>query len=119
MIKYKTKIRVFVRRERAMKENEFNEDEIKEEERYELPAPGARTMLWAVLSLVIGVFSVIACPLYPLGIILGAVGLGFAIYSWHRCGFFTGINVSGLVISIVGVVFGVFSMIASILGIFG
>ena len=99
--------------------NKFNEEEIKEEERYELPAPEARSMLWTVLSLVVGILSIIACPVYPLGIILGGVGIGFSIYSWRRCGFFTGLTVSGLVTSIVGLVFGVFSMIASILGIFG
>jgi hypothetical protein len=102
-----------------LNENEFKENEIKEEERYELPAPEHRSMLWSVLSLVIGIFSVVACAVYPLGIALSLVGFGFSVYSWRRCNFFTRINLSGLIISIVGFVFGVFSMIASLLGIFG
>lgn len=102
-----------------MQDNERRECEFKEEECYELPAPERRSMLWSVLSLALGILAVAVCRVYPLGIALGAVGFGFAIYSWRKCGFFTGLNISGLVVSIVGVVFGVFSMVASILGIFG
>ncbi|MBQ7363103.1 MAG: DUF4190 domain-containing protein [Clostridia bacterium] len=102
-----------------MSDNEYKEHKIGEEEYYELPAHSSRSMIWSALSLIAGVLSVLTCPLYVLGLILGAVSFALALYSRRRHGFFTRLALFGLILSIVGIVFGVFSMIVSLSGIFG
>ncbi len=102
-----------------MSEEEYKEQEAADNEYYELPAKSSRSMIWSVLSLILGAASVLSSPLYVLGMILGAAAFSLSVYSRRRNGFFTRLAVAGLIVSIVGIVFGIFSMIVSISGIFG
>lgn len=102
-----------------MSEYEYEDKTKEENDCYELPTGSSHSLIWSVLSLALAALSVIACPLYPLGIALGVSAFGFCIYSRKRHGFFTRISVFGLILSIVGTVFGVFSMIVALSGIFG
>ncbi len=92
-------------------------DNLTEGECYELPVQSGRSMIWCILSLVLGVLSVVTCPIYVLGILLGIGSFVLSLYSRKKHGFFTKIAVFGLILSITGTVFGIFSLIISVSGI--
>ncbi len=91
-----------------------------EDEVYALPeSPKSRSMLWSILSLVSGVLSILVAQVWVLSIILALASIGLAVYARHRLGFFDKISIFGLITAIVGTVFGVFSAIVQISGVFG
>ncbi len=89
------------------------------DEYYELPTETAsRNMIWSLLSLIFGIFSVATCQIYILSIILSILGVGASLYSRKRFGYFDRLSVIGLIISIFGLVFGLTVMVISLSGLF-
>ena len=72
-----------------------------------------KSRAWSVASLVVSIFSVICCCTGWAGIVLGAIGILFAIISRRSIGYFDNLSIAGLIIGIFGVVFGVSAVIIS------
>ena len=88
------------------------------DEYYALPASErSRTRLWSVISLTLVILSAVLCPFWQVGVILGALGIGFALLSRHILGFFDGIALWGLVVGIFGFVFCLCSMVIDLTGV--
>lgn len=86
---------------------------------YELPkAPESRTRLWSVISIVLSALSVLLCPFFYVSIPLAVLGVGFSMYSKYRLGYFDRLGTWGLIVGLVGVVFGIFCLIGSVSGVF-
>ena len=89
-----------------------------EEEYNELPdSPDARTRVRSVISLFASVVSVLLCSLYYLSLPLAAFGIICAILSRRKLGYFDGLSVAGLLVGVVGAVFGTFSLVISVTGV--
>ena len=96
----------------------FREDGFQEYEGHPEDAPDVRaaferegnfvpgTRLWSVLSFVCGVVSLALCWLGFWAILPGALGLVFAVFSRIKLGYFDGLCLAGLIVSICGVVIG-------------
>lgn len=103
--------------------NEITE-EVKEkksaEEYYELPPTiRSRSLIWSVISLVAGILSILLCPFYYVSLVLALVSIGGALLARRNFGFFDNYALVGLIFGIMGIVCGIFSMCANLLGIFG
>ena len=72
-------------------------------------------ILWSLISAILGGISVICAFFGWGGIIIGAVGLVFAIVSRINLKYFDKISIMGLILSIFGIVFGVAVIILGIL----
>lgn len=99
-------------------------EEIKEsdpdEEYYELPlAIKSRSLIWSVISFVAGVLSLALCPFYYVSLIFAVGSVVTSMISRRNLGFFEKYAVVGLILGIMGFVFGIFSAIAKSIGIFG
>ena len=91
-----------------------------EEEVYALPeSPKNRSMLWSILALASGILSILVAQVWVLSIILAIISIGLSVFARLRLGFFDKIAIFGLITAIVGTVFGVFSAIVQISGVFG
>lgn len=107
-------------------EEEYREVDIAEEDKldsssevYDLPeGRGARNLIWAVMSVVFGVGAIVSSPLYIMSLVLSVLSLGAVAYSRYRMGFFTRMALSGMILGVIGAVFGLFSAIVDISGIF-
>lgn len=98
---------------------EVQEKKKSTEEYYELPpAIRSRNLIWSVISLVAGILSILLCPFYYVSLVLALVSIGGALLSRRNFGFFDNYAVVGLIFGIMGVVCGLFSMCARLLGIF-
>jgi 1,4-dihydroxy-2-naphthoate octaprenyltransferase len=71
-----------------------------------------KTVAWSVASLIAGIVSVVCCSLGWTGIILGVLGVVFAILSRRMLGYFDGMSIAGLILGIFGFVFGVALIVA-------
>ena len=90
-----------------------------QQEVYELPEKqSSRSLLWSVLSLIFGIISILVCQIWPLAIVLAASSLGLAVFARYRLGYFDKAALFGLIISIIGIVFGIFSAVVTISGVF-
>ena len=88
------------------------------DEYYELPlAIKSRSLIWAVLSLIAGILSLVLCPIYYVSFILSACSAVFSLMSRHNLGFFEKYSIIGLILGIMGFVCGVFSFVANMIGI--
>ena len=105
-------------REEEIKSETVNNGEA--EEYYELPlALRSRSLIWSVISFVAGVLSLALCPFYYVSLVFAVGSILSSLISRRNLGFFEKYAVTGLVFGIMGVVCGVFSAIATSLGIFG
>ena len=99
-------------------EEKKSTEERKEEEYYELPdSPDARRRGWSVISLFSGILAVLLCSVYYLGLIFAAVSIASAIVSRRKLGYFDGMSLAGLLVGIVGCVFGAFALIVDVTGV--
>lgn len=90
------------------------------DEYYELPlAIKSRSLIWSVISFVLGILSLVLCPIYYLSLVLALASVGASLVSRHNLGFFEKYSIMGLILGIMGFVCGVFSLIVDMLGIFG
>ena len=105
-------------REEETKSETVNNGEA--EEYYELPlALRSRSLIWSVISFVAGVLSLALCPFYYVSLVFAVGSILSSLISRRNLGFFEKYAVTGLVFGTMGVVCGVFSAIATSLGIFG
>lgn len=89
------------------------------EEYYALPeAIKSRSLLWSVISFVLGVLSIALCPLYYVSLVFAIGSVVTSMISRKNLGFFEKYAIFGLILGIMGVVFGISSAIAIRLGIF-
>ncbi len=89
------------------------------EEYYDLPpAIRSRTLIWSVISLALGILSLLLCPFYYVSLVFAAAGVVCAIISRKNLGFFDKLAVLGIIFGIMGFVFGIFSLVASVIGLF-
>ena len=100
-------------------ENNLEKEEKNSDEYYELPpAMRSRTLLWSVISLVLGILSCLLCPFYYVGLALSVMSLAFLLISRKNLGFFDKCAILGLIFGIMGFVCGIFSLCADVLGLF-
>ena len=109
--------------ENAEEIEEYTEPEVAEntasEEYYELPKElKSRSLIWSVISFVCGVLSLALCPLYYISLVFAAGSIVTSLISRKNLGFFDKYAVFGLILGIMGVVFGISAAIAIRLGIF-
>ena len=89
------------------------------EEYYTLPeAIKSRSLLWSVISFVLGVLSIALCPLYYVSLVFAVGSVVTSMISRKNLGFFEKYAIFGLILGIMGIVFGISSAIAIRLGIF-
>ena len=94
--------------------------DVDSEEYYSLPpAIRARTLIWSVISLICGVLSILLCPFYYVSFVFAAAALVFSVVSRKNLGFFEKCAIMGIILGIMGFVFGTFSMISDLLGLCG
>ena len=93
--------------------------QIVSEEYYALPeAIKSRSLLWSVISFVLGVLSIALCPLYYVSLVFAIGSVVTSMISRKNLGFFEKYAIFGLILGIMGIVFGISSAIAISLGIF-
>lgn len=93
-------------------------EEKKEEEYYDLPdSPDARRRGWSVISMFSGILSVILCSVYYVALVFAVISIITALVSRRKLGYFDGLSLAGLLVGIVGCVFGVFSLIVDVTGV--
>ena len=100
-------------------ENEPEEEREKSEaeEYYELPlALKSRSLIWSVVSFVLGALSLALCLFYYVGIPFAIAGLIFSMVSRRNLGFFEKYSIVGLVLGLMGAVAGVFCLVANTIG---
>ncbi len=91
----------------------------KEEEYYELPdSPDARRRGWSVISMFSGILAVILCSVYYVSLVFAIISIVTALVSRRKLGYFDRLSLAGLLVGIVGCVFGVFSLIVDVTGVF-
>lgn len=67
-----------------------------------------RTMIYSILSLVLGILSLVLCCCGGwFGLGLGVLAIVFSVVSRYHLGYFDGLSIAGLVLGIAGAVFGV------------
>ena len=89
------------------------------EEYYALPeAIKSRSLLWSVISFVLGVLSIALCPLYYVSLVFAIGSVVTSMISRKNLGFFEKYAIFGLILGIMGIVFGISSAIAISMGIF-
>lgn len=104
-------------REEFYKDNTEEEDDAVNDEYYTLPREGKRrTRLPSVLSLVLGILSVALAAIYPASLATAGAAIVFSAVSRVKLGFFNRLSLVGLILGIVGAVFGISSMIVTLLG---
>jgi hypothetical protein len=90
------------------------------DEYYELPVTlKSRNLIWSVISFVCGVLSIALCPLYYISLVFAVGAVVTSLVSRKNLGFFEKYAIFGLILGIMGVVFGISAAIAIRLGIFG
>ena len=99
-------------------DTEVQEDADKEEY-YALPSTlKSRSLIWSMASFVVGVLSILLCPLYYVSIVFAAGSIVTSLVSRRNLGFFEKYSIYGLILGMMGIVCGIFSAIAARLGIF-
>ena len=100
-------------------DTEVQEDADKEEY-YTLPSTlKSRSLIWSMASFVVGVLSILLCPLYYVSLVFAAGSIVTSLVSRRNLGFFEKYAIYGLILGMMGIVCGIFSAIAARLGIFG
>ena len=100
-------------------ENEPEEEKEKSEteEYYELPlALRSRSLIWSVVSFVLGALSLALCLFYYVGIPFAVAAVVFSMVSRRNLGFFEKYSIFGLILGLMGAVSGTFCLIASTIG---
>ena len=96
-------------------ENE-NENTVSDEY-YELPlAIKSRTLLWSMVSFVLGALSLSLCLFYYISIPFAIASVIFSMVSRRNLGFFEKYSIMGLVFGLMGAVASAFCLIASSIG---
>ena len=100
-------------------EEAFDIEDEEAEQYYELPpAIKSRSRIWSVTSFALGVLSLALCVFYYVSLVFAIGSLISSLISRKNLGFFERYAIIGLILGIMGCVCGVFSGIASAIGIF-
>ena len=95
------------------------EEDENSDEYYELPlAIKSRSLIWSAISFVAGVLSLAICTFYYVSLVFAVVSILSSLISRKNLGFFERYSIIGLILGIMGIVFGISSAIAISLGIF-
>ena len=88
------------------------------EEYYELPLSlSARKRFWSLASLALGALSILLCFFYYVSLPLAILAIIFTFVSRKNFGFFDQITLIGIILGLVGAVFGVFALALDLAGI--
>ena len=68
--------------------------------------------IWSVVSLVVGIISVIFSYFSWFALVCGLVAVALAVFSRITLGYFEGISIAGLIVGIFGLVFGAAGIVA-------
>ena len=79
-----------------------------EEDRYDeiFDTSKRNTRAFSVISMILGIISLVCCCIGPLGFVLGVGAIVFSIISRKSLGYFDGFSVVGLILGIFGACFG-------------
>ena len=105
--------------------SEKNTDSSSDEDRYYevMDSSKPKTKAFSVVSLTLGIISILFCFIGWLGFIVGIAAIAFSAVSRIKLGYFDSMSVAGLILGIFGVVFGAFYMIFTLIfgsdGLFG
>ena len=95
------------------------QEDTAQEEYYALPSTlKSRSLIWSMASFVVGVLSILLCPLYYVSLVFAAGSIVTSLVSRRNLGFFEKYAIYGLILGMMGIVCGIFSAIAARLGIF-
>ena len=75
----------------------------------------SRSRGFAIASLVLGILSLVCCCLPYGGLVMAILAVVFAIVSRKKMGYFDSLAIAGLIVGIIGVIFGAFSIFLDIL----
>lgn len=75
--------------------------------------PKSRSKAWSVAALIVSIASVMCCCFGWFGFVAGVLGIIFAVVSRKTLGYFDGLSVTSIIISIFGVVFSVLILYVS------
>lgn len=90
------------------------------EEFYDLPLSlSSRTLLWAVISIVCGVLSILCSRFYYAGYVFAAAAVSFSVISRKTLGFFEKYSIMGIIFGIMGFVSSSFALILDVFNLFG
>lgn len=70
---------------------------------------------FAIASLVLGILSIVCCCLTYVGLAMAIMAVVFAIVSRGKMGYFDPLALTGLILGIIGVVFGISTVVTEIL----
>ena len=88
------------------------------EEYYELPLSlNARKRFWSIASFTLGLISILLCFFYYVSIPIAVCAVIAALLSRKNFGFFDQITIVGIILSLVGVVFGVGVFVLDVVGV--
>lgn len=90
--------------------NEFDEmnDEVVSDEYLNIDARKTKSLIWAALSVVFSVLSLVLCFINWVNFALALVGVLFSVVSRIRMGYFHTVAIAGLIIGIIGTVFSLY-----------
>ncbi len=74
---------------------------------------------FAVASLILGIVSVVCCCISYAGLAMAILAIIFAVVSKRKMGYFDSLAVAGLILGIVGTVFGATVVLVDVLSRFG
>ena len=77
--------------------------EEKEQEEESVPNITHGTRLWSIISLIFSIVGIILLLVPAVGLSLGALGVGFAVYSRIKNGYFTTTTVVGIIVGFASV----------------
>lgn len=69
--------------------------------------PKSRSKAWSVAALILSIASIMCCCVYWVGLVCGALGIIFAVISRRSLGYFDGLSIASIIVSIFGLVFSV------------
>ena len=67
--------------------------------------PRGRSKAWSVAALILSIASIICCCFSWVGLVAGVLGIVFAVISRRSLGYFDGLSVAAIIVSIFGIVF--------------
>ena len=70
---------------------------------------------FAIASMVLGIVAIVCCCFYYVGLVAAVLAIVFSVISRVRMGYFDGFAVAGLIMGIIGLVFGVAILIVEVI----
>lgn len=75
----------------------------------------SRSRGFAIASLVLGILSLVCCCISYAGLVMATLAIIFAIVSRKKMGYFDSLAIAGLIVGIIGVIFGAFSILVDVI----